>query len=69
MSTFLLVSLFFILSFCGMAVGVIFSNKPLKGSCGGPKVISPDGEDLTCITCPNRHKKDNVDCVETSDEC
>jgi len=40
-----------------MAVGVIFSGKCLRGSCGGEGAIGPDGEPLTCETCPNRKKK------------
>jgi len=39
-----------------MAVGAIFSNRCLRGSCGGPDVIGPDGELLTCDTCPLRPK-------------
>lgn len=37
-----------------MSVGVLFSNRCLRGSCGGPDVVGPDGESLTCATCPNR---------------
>lgn len=37
-----------------MAVGVLFSNKCLRGSCGGPEVLGPDGESLNCDTCPLR---------------
>ncbi len=40
-----------------MAVGVIMSRPCLRGSCGGPEVLSPDGESLTCATCPNRKKR------------
>ena len=39
-----------------MAVGVIFSNRCLRGSCGGTEVIGPDGQALTCPTCPNKDK-------------
>jgi hypothetical protein len=39
-----------------MAVGVIFQNRCLRGSCGGPEVLDPNGEPLTCATCPNREK-------------
>ncbi len=37
-----------------MGVGVLFGNRCLRGSCGGPEVLGPDGELLTCPTCPNR---------------
>lgn len=37
-----------------MAVGVIFGNRCLRGSCGGPDVLGPDGESLACATCPHR---------------
>lgn len=40
-----------------MAVGAIFSNRCLRGSCGGPTVIGPDGESLTCSACPLREKR------------
>ena len=39
-----------------MAVGAIFSNRCLRGSCGGPEVVGPDGEPLSCDTCPLRDK-------------
>jgi hypothetical protein len=35
-----------------MAVGSILSNRCLRGSCGGPEVLGPDGKPLTCDTCP-----------------
>ena len=37
-----------------MAVGAIFSNRCLRGSCGGRDVLGVDGEPLTCDTCPLR---------------
>lgn len=37
-----------------MAVGAIFSNRCLRGSCGGPEVLGSDGESLTCDACPRR---------------
>ena len=37
-----------------MAVGVIFNGRCLRGSCGGPDAVGPDGEPLNCATCPNR---------------
>ena len=38
-------------------VGVILRRPCLRGSCGGPEVLGPDGEPLTCATCPNRKKR------------
>jgi hypothetical protein len=35
MQTFLATAVIFVLSVAAMAVGVIFSNRTLKGSCGG----------------------------------
>ncbi len=39
-----------------MAVGVIFRRPCLRGSCGGPAVTGPDGQSLSCATCPNRRR-------------
>lgn len=44
-----------------MAVGVIFKNRCLRGSCGGAGVRGPGGELLTCETCPRR---DEAECAE-----
>jgi hypothetical protein len=44
------------LAMVGMAVGVLFSNKCLRGSCGGPEILGPDGESLRCDTCPLKEK-------------
>ncbi len=48
MATFVLAALVFGLVIAGMAVGVIFSNKPIKGSCGG---IGALGLDQACEIC------------------
>jgi hypothetical protein len=37
-----------------MAVGVMLSGRCLRGSCGGPDIVGPNGESLLCSTCPNR---------------
>ena len=34
-----------------MAVGVIFSNRALRGSCGGPAILDPDGDPIACGNC------------------
>ncbi len=39
-----------------MAVGVIFKRPCLRGSCGGPAVVGPDGRKLSCDDCPNRKR-------------
>lgn len=44
----------FALVMLAMAVGVMFSGKCLRGSCGGPDIVGADGESLLCATCPNR---------------
>lgn len=40
-----------------MAIGVMFKRPCLRGSCGGPAVLGPDGEKLSCETCPNRRRR------------
>ena len=39
-----------------MSVGVIFSGRCLRGSCGGPAILDSGGEPVTCATCPNRER-------------
>ena len=39
------------LAMTGLAVGVILSDRELKGSCGGVAVRGPDGEAMTCGDC------------------
>lgn len=41
-----------------MAVGVIFNNRCLRGSCGGAEVFDADGEPLSCSACPKRKECD-----------
>lgn len=44
------------LAVAAMAVGVMFKRPCLRGSCGGPALLGPDGEKLSCATCPNRKR-------------
>jgi hypothetical protein len=44
------------LAIAAMAVGVVFSGRCLRGSCGGHEVRGPDGERLSCDNCPNRSR-------------
>lgn len=53
MTTLLLTVAVFALAMAGMAVGVLFSNRCLRGSCGGAAVIGPDGEPIDCAVCPH----------------
>jgi hypothetical protein len=48
MAEFVLAFLVFATVLAGMAVGVIFSNKPIKGSCGGMGAL---GMDTACDIC------------------
>jgi hypothetical protein len=43
-----------VVALAAMAVGVVFKRPCLRGSCGGPAVLGPDGDKLSCATCPNR---------------
>ena len=57
MTTLLLTLAIFAFVMLIMAIGVIMQRPCLRGSCGGPEVLTADGESLTCATCPNRKKK------------
>ena len=54
MTTFLAALVFFALVIAAMAVGVIFSNKPIQGSCGGLNNIGLDGDCEICGGDPQR---------------
>ncbi len=58
MTTLLLTLAVFAIAMLVMAIGVILRRPCLRGSCGGPEVLSPDGEPLTCATCPNRKRRE-----------
>ena len=48
MVTFVLTLAFLIIVVGAMAVGVIFANKPIKGSCGGIQALGLGGECDIC---------------------
>jgi hypothetical protein len=52
MNIFLITFVFFLLFVAAMAVGVIFSNKKIKGSCGGLNNV--DGLEGDCLLCSNK---------------
>lgn len=52
MNTFLVTFLVFLLFVAAMAVGVIFSNRKIKGSCGGLNNV--DGLEGECMLCNNK---------------
>lgn len=37
-----------------MAVGLLFNQTCLRGSCGGSELTGPDGDSLRCAACPKR---------------
>jgi len=37
-----------------MGVGAMVGRRCLRGSCGGPELLAPDGKSLQCAACPNR---------------
>jgi hypothetical protein len=45
------------LAMTAMGVGLIFSNRCLRGSCGGPEALNADGESLSCGACSNHKEK------------
>ena len=44
-----------------MAIGVILDGRCLRGSCGGPEVVGPDGDSLACAACPHRSESPTTD--------
>ncbi|MGB1702118.1 MAG: (Na+)-NQR maturation NqrM [Cycloclasticus sp.] len=52
MNTFLITFLVFLLVVTAMAVGVIFSNRKIKGSCGGLNNV--DGLEGDCVLCSKK---------------
>ncbi|OUS29317.1 ApbE family protein [Gammaproteobacteria bacterium 45_16_T64] len=61
MATFILAAVVFGLVMAGMAVGVIFQDKPIKGSCGGLNNVGLGG---SCDICGG----DTTKCEEENAE-
>ena len=41
-----------------MSVGVMFTGRCIRGSCGGEEITGPNGELLNCDTCPVRKERE-----------
>ena len=48
-----------------MAIGQRFTNRCLRGSCGGPDVLDAQGDVVSCDTCPLRQSDKNPVPTET----
>lgn len=57
LTVFLLTLLALGIGIAAMAIGVMFKRPCLRGSCGGPALHTPEGEKISCDTCPNRRRK------------
>ncbi len=67
-TTLLLTLAVFALAMLIMSVGVIFSGRCLRGSCGGPNIFGPDGESLSCAACPKRKEREEASRAEVRSE-
>lgn len=61
MTLFLLTFAVILLIVIGMSVGVIFANKPIKGSCGGMSALGVDTECDICGGDPKKCEEENAD--------
>ncbi len=51
MAIYLITAAFFAVAIAGLAAGVIFSNRRLKGSCGGLANMRDSKGDVMCHAC------------------
>ncbi len=61
--TFIAAAVIMGLAILGMAVGSIFANKPVQGSCGGLSSATGEDGDSSCTIC----SKPTTDCVERAE--
>ena len=54
MATILAALVLFALIMAGMSIGIILSERSLKGTCGGETVRGPDGLPMLCGSCPKK---------------
>ncbi|WP_339735413.1 (Na+)-NQR maturation NqrM [uncultured Gimesia sp.] len=59
----------FVLAFAGMAVGVIFSNRCIKGSCGGLANLEGAEDCSQCGGCSVSDQKQKNDQVTAANSC
>ena len=59
MTIFILTFAFLLIVVAGMAVGVISSNKPIKGSCGGIQALGLGGECEICGGNPDKCEEES----------
>ena len=45
----------------GMSIGYVLQGRCLRGSCGGPDVLGPGGESLSCSTCPLKKIRESAE--------
>jgi hypothetical protein len=50
---FVAVALLLGVAIAAMMIGQRLSGRCLRGSCGGPKAVGPDGAPIRCVGCPN----------------
>ena len=46
----------FAVALAAMGIGQRLTGRCLRGSCGGPKAVGPDGKPISCVGCPNADK-------------
>ena len=50
----------FALIMIAMSIGIILSERTLKGTCGGETVRGPDGLPMLCGACPKKESERRI---------